>query len=411
MRGAMLITGGAGFVGANLAHALLGAGVPVVIFDNFSRAGVRHNAAWLGACRGVRLKVVRGDVRDVQALQSALDEAERLGDGAPVAGVFHFAAQVAVTSSLTDPGHDFSVNVGGTLNLLELVRNLPAPPPLIFTSTNKVYGDLAGVRTVRVGSRYAPDEAGPAAHGVDEAQPLDFRSPYGCSKGAADQYVLEYARSFGVPAAVFRMSCIYGPRQFGTEDQGWIAHFLIRALAGQPITLFGDGAQVRDALFVDDLVAALLTANRGLAAGQPDFVGQAFNIGGGPGCALSLIDLLAWVEDLLGAPPSVRYAPWRVGDQRWYVSDCRKFGAASGWAPRVEVREGIARLCTWLRCLGVDGLGYEDRAGVQGVDGSAVMPGAFECADEVSGRHGDPLAGIAALGATSAGDRADLGVR
>jgi CDP-paratose 2-epimerase len=347
--GAMLITGGAGFVGANLADSLLRAGVPVVVFDDLSRAGVEQNAAWLSARHGDLLKVVRGDVRNAPSLQAALDEALCLADGAPLAGVFHFAAQVAVTTSLVDPMHDFSVNVAGTLNLLELLRAMPMPPPLLHLSTNKVYGELAGLRTVKIGNRYVPDRPRIAEHGIDETQPLDFQSPYGCSKGAADQYVLEYARSYGLPASVFRMSCIYGPRQFGTEDQGWIAHFLIRALAGQPITVYGDGMQVRDALFVDDLVQALLTAHGRLSERSAGFAGEAFNIGGGPDCSLSLIELVDYIAELLGERPALRFAPWRVGDQRYYVSDTSKFAAASGWTPRIGVRQGIAALCDWLR--------------------------------------------------------------
>ncbi len=368
--GAMLITGGAGFVGANLADALLRAGAPVVVFDDFSRPGVEHNAAWLSRSHGDLLRVVRGDVRDVQALRGALAEAGRLGGGGPVAGVFHFAAQVAVTTSLVDPMHDFSVNVGGTLALLEALRAMPAPPPLLHLSTNKVYGELAGLRTAKAGSRYVPDCPDVAAHGVNETQQLDFRSPYGVSKGSADQYVLEYARSYGLPASVFRMSCIYGPRQFGTEDQGWIAHFLIRALAGQPITIYGDGLQVRDALFVDDLVRAMLAAHDGLTRRREDFVGEAFNMGGGLSCSLSLLELVDYIAEALGDRPALHFAPWRTGDQRYYVSDSRKFAAVSGWAPRVGIREGIAALCNWLREMRING---EDAG--QGPSECAAIPG------------------------------------
>ncbi|HVA92945.1 MAG TPA: SDR family NAD(P)-dependent oxidoreductase, partial [Chloroflexota bacterium] len=207
--GAVLITGGAGFVGSNLAHALLTDGWPVVLLDNFSRAGVEYNAEWLRETHGDLVNVVTGDVRDSESVSEALCRAEAAGGG-KVAGVFHFAAQVAVTSSLQDPMHDYLVNVGGTITLLEALRGLRHPPPLVSTSTNKVYGELRGLETRRAGDRYVPLDPVVAGFGVDEGWPLDFRSPYGCSKGAADQYVLEYARSFGVPAAVFRMSCIYG---------------------------------------------------------------------------------------------------------------------------------------------------------------------------------------------------------
>jgi len=322
-----------------------------VVLDNFSRAGVDRNAAWLRETHGDRIEIVAGDTRDSAAIQEALCCGESAGGR--VAGVFHFAAQVAVTSSLRDPLHDFSVNVGGTINLLEALRHLPSPPPLVSTSTNKVYGELAGLETRRVGDRYVPVDQMIADHGVSEEQGLDFRSPYGCSKGAADQYVLEYARTFGVPAAVFRMSCIYGPRQFGTEDQGWVAHFLISALRGAPITLYGDGCQVRDCLYVDDLVRAFRLVHAGLSGAEGSkraaLSGQAFNIGGGTCRAVSLLEVLETISGCLGRRPEVEFAPWRLGDQRFFVSDTRKFAAATGWAPRVGVREGLGELLGWLR--------------------------------------------------------------
>ncbi len=341
--GAMLITGGSGFIGSNLAHALLNRGWPVIVFDNLSRAGVKHNAVWLKQKHGDRITLVVDDIRDAEAVR-------RCVLCAPLAGVFHFAAQVAVTDSLTDPRHDFEVNVGGTLNLLEALRELENAPPLIYTSSNKVYGGLAGLLAHHDGTRYVPVDPQVAANGIDESCCLDFRSPYGCSKGAADQYVLEYARTFGMPAIVFRMSCIFGPRQFGTEDQGWIAHFLLRALAGEPITVFGDGAQVRDALFVDDLVRALLLAHERLGAPivGAQLAGQAFNIGGGPGRALSLLELCRRIEALTGRAPRLRFAEWRLGDQRYFVSDTRKFAALTGWVPREALDDGLAVLYSWL---------------------------------------------------------------
>jgi CDP-paratose 2-epimerase len=194
-------------------------------------------------------------------------------------------------------------------------------------------------------TRYEPEDDALRASGVDERRPLDLHSPYGCSKGAADQYVLDHARSFGLRTCVFRMSCIYGPRQFGTEDQGWVAHFLIRALAGEPITIYGDGRQVRDLLFVADLVDAFLAARERIDAVS----GQAFNVGGGPRNTTSLVDLLATIESLHGRPPRIERGPWRVGDQRYYVSDTSKLTAATGWRPRVGVLDGVQRLDTWLR--------------------------------------------------------------
>jgi CDP-paratose 2-epimerase len=262
--------------------------------------------------------------------------------------VFHFAAQVAVTTSLYNSMHDFQVNARGTLNLLEAIRSMDDPPPLVFTSTNKVYGGLPDVKLhVRQG-RYEPVDETIRQSGIGEWRPLDFHSPYGCSKGAADQYVIDYARTFGLPAAVFRMSCIYGPHQFGTEDQGWVAHFLIRAIQGKPITLYGDGMQVRDVLFVDDLLDAFLLAQ----ANMPAVSGRAFNIGGGPTNTISLIELLEIIRELHGSKPKVQSGAWRPGDQRYYVSDTSRFTGAAGWAPKVGWREGVKRLYEWLRDSG-----------------------------------------------------------
>ena len=335
---AVLVTGGAGFIGANVVDRLAGRGTPVVVYDNLSRAGVEENLAWLQARHPGRVTFVRGDVRDPALLARAV---------AGVGRVFHFAAQVAVTTSLADPVEDFEVNARGTINLLEALRRLPQPPSVVYTSTNKVYGALPDVALVERGDRWTPADEALAAWGISERRPLDFHSPYGCSKGAADAYVLDYARSFGLPAVVFRMSCIYGPRQFGTEDQGWVAHFVRRALAGQPITIYGDGRQVRDLLFIDDLVDALLLAHEHVGA----LGGRAFNLGGGAGNTLSLRELLDRLERIVGRRPATTGAEWRTGDQRYYVSDTRAFAAATGWQPRVGVDEGLGRLGRWLATL------------------------------------------------------------
>jgi len=340
MKGATLITGGAGFIGTNLAHRLLEAGHDVMIFDNLSRKGVEQNLAWLQRTHRLRVRPLIGDVRDLSAVRTAVHDADQ---------VFHFAAQVAVTTSLHDPAHDFTVNAQGTLNLLIALRELREPPPLVFTSTNKVYGSLDDLTLRGNGSRYEPVDARTRARGVDEQRPLDFHTPYGCSKGTADQYVLDYARTLGIPAVVFRMSCIYGPHQFGTEDQGWVAHFLIQVLRGQPLTLFGDGMQVRDLLFVQDLVDAFLLAQQHMH----EISGNAFNIGGGPPNTTSLLELLHEIENLVGMKPSYTLRPWRPGDQRYYVSDPSRFRAATGWNPRTSVREGLAALCAWLIEAGV----------------------------------------------------------
>ncbi len=258
--------------------------------------------------------------------------------------MFHLAAQVAVTTSLVDPGEDFTINLAATLDLLEILRTRVPATPLIFASTNKVYGDLSDVSFSLDGDAYRPDDAVLRGNGVGEHRPLDFHTPYGCSKGAADQYVIDYARSFGLRTAVLRMSCIYGQRQMGTEDQGWVAHFLIRALEGRPITLYGDGYQVRDILDVSDAVAAYLAAWLRIDA----VAGRAFNLGGGPGNAVSLRRLLVHIGALIGRPVDVTFADWRAGDQRYFVADARAATAALGLRPRVPWRDGVARLARWL---------------------------------------------------------------
>ena len=331
-----LITGGAGFVGTNLAHRLLESGRPVLVFDNLSRAGVEENLRWLRDTHGHALQVEVADIRDSAAVRRAVKRAST---------VYHFAAQVAVTTSLESPIEDFDVNARGTLNLLEAVRAQAEPPPLVFTSTNKVYGGLEDLPLRRRNSRYEPIDEQVRLNGISERRPLDFHSPYGCSKGTADQYVLDYARTFGIPAVVFRMSCIYGPHQFGNEDQGWVAHFMRRALDGIPVTLYGDGRQVRDILFVEDLVDALLSAQARMAT----VAGEAFNIGGGAGNAVSLLEVMELVGELAGTPPQVGIEEWRPGDQRYYVSDTAKLTEATGWQPRTGAREGLTALLDWLR--------------------------------------------------------------
>lgn len=331
----VLITGGSGFIGTNLADRLAASGRRVRLLDNLSRAGVEENLRWLRETHGERVSIEIADVRDAAAVRRAV-----AGAGA----VFHFAAQVAVTTSLTDPVHDFEVNARGTLNVLEAVRSQAEPPPLIFTSTNKVYGGMEDVALRLRGVRYEPCDEALRARGFGEDRRLDFHSPYGASKGAADQYMLDYARSYNLRTAVFRMSCIYGPHQFGTEDQGWVAHFLIRALEDRPLTLYGDGMQVRDVLYVEDLVRAFLLAERHIDA----VAGQAFNMGGGAANTVSLLELIDLIAELHGQRPAVFFEDWRTGDQRYYVSDTAKFEAATGWKPRVNVRQGVSNLYNWL---------------------------------------------------------------
>jgi len=331
----VLITGGAGFIATNLAHRLLCDGHHVVLLDNLARDGVEQNFGWLRRRHGNRLRMLFADVRDAEAVSRAVQGVGR---------IYHFAAQVAVTTSLTDPFLDFDVNARGTLNVLEAARHCPEPPAILFTSTNKVYGRLEHVALRKTETRYEPADDGLGRMGIDEQQPLHFHSPYGCSKGAAEQYVLDYARTFGLPAVVFRMSCIYGPHQFGTEDQGWVAHFLLAALRGQPVTLYGDGCQVRDLLFVDDLVEALILAHAHIGR----LSARAFNIGGGPSQTTSLIELMDLIAELTGEPPAATYEDWRTADQRYYVSNTGSFREAVGWSPRVGIREGLQRLHAWL---------------------------------------------------------------
>jgi CDP-paratose 2-epimerase len=335
MNKVVLITGGSGFIGTNLAHAFASSGRRVRLFDNLSRPGVENNLRWLRATHGDLVSIQIDDVRDSAAVHRAM---------AGVETVFHFAAQVAVTTSLDDPLYDSEVNVRGTVNVLEAARAQEERPAVLFTSTNKVYGGMEDVLLRQRGRRYEPCDDTLRGRGFSEARPLDFHSPYGCSKGAADQYVLDYARSYGMRTAVFRMSCIYGPHQFGTEDQGWVAHFLIRALEGKPITLYGDGMQVRDILYVEDLVRAFLLAEKGIDA----IAGQAFNMGGGPANTVSLLELMDMIGMLHGRRPLVTFEDWRTGDQRYYVSDISRFKAATGWRPRVNVREGVGNLYNWL---------------------------------------------------------------
>ncbi len=335
MSAPVLILGGAGFIGCNLAAHLAKNGQRVRVYDDLSRPGVDRNLAWLQKTYGTRIESVIADIRDRERIRSAV---------AGTQAVFHFAAQTAVTTSLVEPMHDFDINARGTIEVLEAARAQKTRPALIFTSTNKVYGCLPELPMQLEGDRWRPVDGRLMQNGIDESRPLEFRTPYGCSKGCADQYVLDYAHSFGIPAAVFRMSCIYGPHQFGTEDQGWVAHFLIRAIEDKPVTVYGDGKQVRDILYVDDLVDAFVRAWSRIGA----IAGRAFNIGGGPQSTISLVELLAMIESLRGKRPETSFEDWRQGDQRYYVSNTSAFSAETGWRPRVGPRAGIEALHGWL---------------------------------------------------------------
>ena len=333
--GSIVVTGGAGFIGSNLADALLHDGEIVTVLDNLSRACVRENLDWLSGRHGDRVQVVVADIRDAAAIEPVLFEAS---------AVFHLAAQTAVTTSLTDPVDDFDINARGTLNVLEAVRKAGRRAPVIFSSTNKVYGGLDDLRLFELDGRHTPADDLIRARGINEDRRLDFCTPYGCSKGVADQYVLDYQRPYGTPTAVLRMSCIYGPRQFGTEDQGWVAHFLIRALRGEGVTIYGDGKQVRDILHVSDAVAAYRATLASIAKVQ----GRAFNLGGGPRNAVSLNMVLAEIKQLTGIPLEVRHEGWREGDQLYFVAETSRLKAELGWRPRMNWRDGLQDLATWL---------------------------------------------------------------
>jgi CDP-paratose 2-epimerase len=330
----VLITGGAGFIGSNIARSYLERQQPVHILDNLARSGVERNLAELVSCFPGRVLFTEGDVRDRRTVEEAVETAS---------AVYHLAAQVAVTTSLESPVADMETNLIGTLNVLESIRASAAPRPLIFTSTNKVYGKLAHVPLCEHASRYQPQDSRLAEYGVAEDQPLEFLSPYGCSKGSADQYVLDYARSYGIPATVFRMSCIYGPYQLGTEDQGWVAHFIRQALKREPITIYGDGKQVRDLLFVEDLVEAMR-----LALDRIDVAsGVAFNMGGGAANSASLLEIVSEIESLAGDAIRIERGPERLGDQRWYVADTSKARELLGWNQTTYIRRGLRRLFDW----------------------------------------------------------------
>ena len=327
----VLITGGAGFIGSNLAERLLGDSTAQIrIFDDLSRQGVAHNLAWLRQLEGGnRIEFVEGDVRSEAAIARA---------AADVDEIYHLAAQVAVTTSVDDPRTDFDVNVLGTLNVLEAARQSGRRPFVLFTSTNKVYGSLHGIPVQVDGTRYRARSA--QFHGVTENEPLDFHSPYGCSKGAADQYVRDYSRIYDLPTVVFRMSCIAGPRQFGTEDQGWVAHFLYSVLEGKPITIYGDGFQVRDILHVGDLIDAMQSVNDQ----REHTAGQIYNLGGGPQRSISIVEMLDAIQKETGVKPILRHSQVRPGDQPLYVSCTNKLTEHTGWVARRSCAQTLASI-------------------------------------------------------------------
>lgn len=333
-RPTILITGGAGFVGTNVARSHLLDGAAVHLLDNLGRPGVEGNIEELQKSFPGRVFFTKGDVRDRGTVEKAIEGVDT---------VYHLAAQVAVTTSLSDPVTDFETNLLGTVHLLEAVRRSKHRPTVLFTSTNKVYGRLEAVPVGLRNGRYEPTDKALASSGINENQPLAFLSPYGCSKGSADQYVLDYARSYDIPACVFRMSCIYGPYQLGSEDQGWVAHFLRQALKGEPVCLYGDGRQVRDLLYVEDLVRGMRIAH----ARMDLTAGHAFNMGGGRANSSSLLELLDEIAALTGSRVETQMGPERLADQRWFVADASRFEALTGWKREIGIREGLRRLHAW----------------------------------------------------------------
>ena len=335
MKKKYLITGGAGFIGVNYVDRLLGRGEDVQIYDNLSRRGADSNIKWLQERHGHdSFRLVQGDVRDADYLEKSAADRDV---------VVHLAGQVAVTTSVTDPRDDFEINANGTFNVLEAARKSQKNPIVLFASTNKVYGGMESVRVVQEADHY---RYGDFPDGISEQHPLDFHSPYGCSKGAGDQYTRDYHRIYGLPTVVLRQSCIYGPHQFGIEDQGWVAWFVIAALLRKPITIYGDGKQVRDILFVTDLMDAYDLAIERIDTSA----GQIFNIGGGPANTLSIWEQFGPIlENLVGEKIPVKRSDWRPGDQFVFVSDISKAKAQLGWAPRYDVDTGIRELFNWVK--------------------------------------------------------------
>lgn len=332
----ILITGGAGFIGINLARYFLNKGIHIIIFDNFSRKGTLENVKLLRKDFGKKFTIIKADiVHDYNKLTKAVSKVD---------AVIHLAAQVAVTTSVHNPRHDFEVNAIGSFNVLEAIRLSRNQPPLIYSSTNKVYGSLHHRPVIEHETHYRFEHDDIHKNGISELEQLDFHSPYGCSKGIADQYVIDYSRVYGLKTVVFRQSCIYGQYQFGIEDQGWVAWFGIAALFNKEITIYGNGKQVRDILYIDDL-----TRLYDLSLQNIDKVsGHAYNIGGGPKNTLSLIKLLSMLKERLGRVVAIKKANIRVGDQPIFIADIRKIKNHLGWSPKHEVDFGFDQMMNWI---------------------------------------------------------------
>ena len=333
----VLVTGGAGFIGSNVVDYILSNNpeVQIMVYDNLSRRGVEKNIERLNELyrKSGRLKIVKGDIRDFEKLRKTAKD---------VSEIYHTAAQVAVTTSLQDPRTDFEINALGTLNVLELARRLETDPIVLYTSSNKVYGNLLGAKLEEHLTRY--DFAEPNKSGISENQPLDPCTPYGCSKASGDAYTLDYAKTYGLKTIVFRMSCVYGTYQYGNEDQGWVAHFIISTILDKFITVYGDGKQVRDILYISDLINAFQQAIKNVNKTR----GQAYNIGGGPNNTISLLELIQFLERIAGKKVNYNFAPWRPADQKVYYTNITKAKADFGWKPSINKEEGIRRLYAWV---------------------------------------------------------------
>lgn len=329
-----LIIGGAGFIGCNLAQYLLKQNDEVIIFDNFSRKGAILNINWLTHLFNKNLEIVQGDIRiDTGRLEDLIEKVDV---------VYHLAAQVAVTNSIIDPREDFEINIFGTFNVLEAIRNSSNKPILIYSSTNKVYGKMEDLTLITKKSRYQYKNL---PKGISEDRYLDFYSPYGCSKGAGDQYVKDYSRIYNLKTVVLRQSCIYGTRQFGIEDQGWVAWFCIASILDKTITIYGDGRQVRDILYIDDLLDLFTLVVKNIDISN----GKVYNIGGGPDNTISLLELISFLEKLLNKKIKYNFSNWRVGDQAVYISDITKAKQELNWIPKIDISTGLNKLISWIK--------------------------------------------------------------
>ncbi|OGY22362.1 MAG: CDP-paratose 2-epimerase [Candidatus Chisholmbacteria bacterium RIFCSPLOWO2_01_FULL_49_14] len=330
----IFITGGAGFIGANIARHYLKQGIETVVYDNLSRLGVENNLSWMKK-NYPNVIFLKEDVRNFPMLSRSMRGSDL---------VFHMASQVAVTSSVKNPLLDFEINALGTLNVLEAARAQKKPPIVVYASTNKVYGGMGNVDLIKKKTRYDFKNSH-LRRGITEDVQIDFHSPYGCSKGAGDQYVHDYARIYGLRTLVFRQSCIYGDFQYGNEDQGWVAHFMRKLIKGETITIYGDGRQVRDLLYVRDLIDCYLRSVAKISKTS----GRVYNIGGGRRFSTSLIELMPLIERECRTKAKVKYSQWRPGDQRVYISDCSKAHKDFGWEPVTSIDQGLVSLHQWMR--------------------------------------------------------------